>query len=267
VFEPTPLEAVRPYTRERSPLCFTTDIEWAPDWAIRDLYELADQYGVPLTPFLTHRSEYLARRLRVRDVVSSGNVGVHPNFLHGSTHGATVDEVIATTKALWPDAVSFRSHCFYDDTRTLRKMSDAGFRYDSNLFAFLQPMLAPVRTVAGTVRLPVFWEDDVHSGAGLSWELGALRTAFDEPGLKIVNVHPLRVALNAPDEGFADSHRRLGTAADVDARAEAHQGKGARTFLEELFAHATSGGRGAVRLRDLYEQAVDRGIGGHDRRA
>jgi hypothetical protein len=266
VFQPTPVDAVRVYTRETSPLCFTTDIEWAPDWAIRELYELADQYGVPLTPFLTHGSEYLTRRLRL-DVASSGDVGVHPNFLPGSTHGATVDEVIATTQALWPDAVSFRSHCFYDDTRMLRRMAEAGFRYDSNLFAFLQPMLAPFRTVAGTVRLPVFWEDDVHSAAALPWELAALREAFASPGLKIVNVHPLRVALNVPDEGFAESHRRLGSVADVDVGAEAHKGAGARTFLEALFAHATGGGSQPVRLRDLYEEALERGIGARDRPA
>ncbi|MDP9265638.1 MAG: hypothetical protein M3O91_05905 [Chloroflexota bacterium] len=267
MFQPTPIDAVRAYTLETSPLCFTTDIEWAPDWAIRDLYELADEHGVPLTPFLTHRSEYLLSRLGMREVVSSANVGVHPNFLPGSTHGATVDEVIATTKALWPAAVSFRSHCFYDDTRMLRKMADAGFRYDSNLFAFLQPMLAPLRTVAGTVRLPVFWEDDVHSGNALPWDADALRAAFETPGLKIVNVHPLRVALNVPDEGFAEFHRPLGSAVDVDARSERHPGKGTRTFLAELFAYASSGGQRAVRLHDLYEEAVERGIGGRDRPA
>lgn len=264
MFQPTPLDAVRVYTLETSPLCFTTDIEWSPDWAIRDLYELADQYGVPLTPFVTHHSDYLARRFGMRDVVSRADVGVHPNFLPGSTHGASVDEVIATTKALWPDAVSFRSHCFYDDTRMLRKMAASGFRYDSNLFAFLQPMLAPLRTVAGTVRLPVFWEDDVHSGNELPWDAGALRSAFETPGLKIVNVHPLRVALNVPDEAFHESHRRLGTMVDVDARAEAFRGKGTRTYVEELFAFASSGTRPPLRLCDLYAQAVDRGIGALD---
>jgi hypothetical protein len=261
VFQPTPLDAVRAYTLETSPLCFTTDIEWAPEWAIRDLFKLADEYGVPLTPFLTHRSEYLASRFGMRDFVSSGDVGLHPNFLTGSTHGATVDEVITTTKALWPDAVSFRSHCFYDDTRMLRRMADSGFRYDSNLFAFLQPMLAPIRTVAGTVRLPVFWEDDVHSSNQLSWDASVLRAAFETPGLKIVNVHPLRVALNVPDEGFHESRRRLATAADVDAAAEAFRGNGTRTYLEELFAYAGAGARPPVRLSSLYAQAVDRGIG------
>jgi hypothetical protein len=204
-------------------------------------------------------------RFGVRDVVPQGDVGLHPNFLPGSTHGATVDDVITTTKAIWPDAISFRSHCFYDDTRMLRKMAEGGFRYDSNLFAFLQPMLAPLLTVARTVRLPVFWEDDVHSGLGLPWDVGTLREALEGPGLKIVNVHPLRVALNVPSEDFAQSHRPLGAAADVDARAERHTGKGTRTFLEDLFAHATSNGRTPVRLRDLYEEAVERGIGSpHD---
>ena len=261
MFQPTPLDAVRTYTVETSPLCFTTDIEWAPEWAIRDLFTLADEHGVLLTPFLTHRSEYLASRFGMRDLVSRGDVGLHPNFLPHSTHGATVDEVIATTKALWPDAVSFRSHCFYDDTRMLRKMAENGFRYDSNLFAFLQPKLAPLLTVAQTVRLPVFWEDDVHSGLGLPWDFDGLRAAFEGPGLKIVNIHPLRVALNIPTEEFAESHRRLGAEANVDARSERHTGRGTRTFLEELFAHATSGGRSPVRLRGLYEEAVDRGIG------
>jgi len=261
VFQPTPLDAVRAYTQETSPLCFTTDIEWAPEWAIRDLFTLADEHGVPLTPFLTHRSEYLASRYATRDAVSIGDVGLHPNFLPGSTHGATVDEVIASTKALWPDAVSFRSHCFYDDTRMLRRMAESGFRYDSNLFAFLQPMLAPLLTVAQTVRLPVFWEDDVHSGNQLSWDAGTLRAVFETPGLKIVNVHPLRVALNVPDEGFHESHRRLWSAVDVDAPAEAFRGKGARTYLAELFAYASAGPCSPVRLSALYAQAVDRGIG------
>jgi polysaccharide deactylase WbmS-like protein len=261
VFQPTPLEAVRAYTVETSPLCFTTDIEWAPDWAIRTLFALADQYQIPLTPFLTHRSKFIDSEL---SATPSGDVGLHPNFLPGSTHGATVDEVIATTRALWPKAVSFRSHCFYDDTRMLRKMADKGFLYDSNLFAFLQPMLAPLRTVAGTVRLPVFWEDDVHSERRLPWDGQALRSAFETPGLKILNLHPMRVALNVPDEAFHESHRRLGSLVDVDPRAEAHRGRGTRTFVEELFEQLEKERRQAVRLRDLYEQAVDRGIGALD---
>jgi hypothetical protein len=50
----------------------------------------------------------------------------------------------------------------------------------------------------------------------------------------------------------------------VDPLAEAHRGKGTRTYVEELFAFASSSTRPPVRLSDLYAQAVDRGIGGLD---
>lgn len=242
------------YTREASPLCFTTDIEWSPDWAIRDLFELADRYGVPLTPFLTHRSGYLATRLAAGD-----DVGLHPNFLPGSTHGVTIDEVIACVRALWPQAVSFRSHCFYDDTRMLRSIAAAGIRYDSNMLAFCAPFLAPFITVAGTTRLPVFWEDDVHAASGLAWELDTIREALETPGLKIMNVHPLFVALNTPDRSFYDAHRSAYREGDA-GRIDAYVGPGARTMLEALFAYATSAGRRPVRLADLYAEAAERGI-------
>ena len=30
-------------------VCFTTDIEWAPDWAIRETYSIMDRFNVPAT--------------------------------------------------------------------------------------------------------------------------------------------------------------------------------------------------------------------------
>src|SRR5438105_2473541 len=142
------------YLAERPAFCFTTDIEWSPEWAIEDLFGLADTYEVPLTPFLTHRSDYLWQRFKGSAL--AGSVGLHPNFLPGSTHGNTVAEVIEHVTALWPEARSFRSHCFYSETRTDRRLADRGFRYDSNLLAFLQPGLVPLRSATQIVRFPVF---------------------------------------------------------------------------------------------------------------
>jgi hypothetical protein len=247
------------YLQGPSALCFTTDIEWSPEWAIRDLFELSDRYGVPLTPFLTHRSDYLWQRLESDDE-DRKDAGVHPNFLPGSTHGRTSDEVIETMAALWPDATSFRSHCFYDDTRTLRKLEERGFRYDSNACAFLQPLLTPMRTATSVLRFPVFWEDDLHSAARLPWAFSAINEALDAPGLKIFNVHPIRVALNIPTESFYESKRVLYKSAGKDATLERYRGPGTRTFLEVLFNYATSQGRRPVRLSELYRQAVERGI-------
>src|SRR6516162_7436757 len=70
---------------ERPVFCFTSDIDWASEAAIESMLELFDQYGIVLTPFITHdspalRHHYEAPQLRER-------VGLHPNFLSASTHG------------------------------------------------------------------------------------------------------------------------------------------------------------------------------------
>ncbi|HEY8807962.1 MAG TPA: hypothetical protein VIN70_10315 [Candidatus Limnocylindria bacterium] len=250
--------AVQAYLAERPVFCFTTDIEWAPEWAIEDLFALADSYEVRLTPFLTHRSAYVSRRFAGSK--DAGTVGLHPNFLPGSTHGGSVAEVIEHVTALWPEARSFRSHCFYDETRMNRQMADRGFRYDSNLCAFLQPGVVPLRTVTQIIRFPVFWEDDVHSGFGMPWTIEAIDLELRSPGLKIINVHPPRVALNVPDEAFHESRRALHARADVTAAEHAYDGAGTRTFLEGLFAYTRAMGHPVVTLEELYVQAVGRGV-------
>jgi hypothetical protein len=251
-------DAVQSYLAERPAFCFTTDIEWAPEWAIEDLFALADSYDVRLTPFMTHRSEYLWRRFA--DSKLADGVGVHPNFLPGSTHGDSVGAVIDHVTALWPQARSFRSHCFYDETRMNRQMADRGFRYDSNLCAFLQPGLVPLRTATQIIRFPVFWEDDVHSGFAMPWTIEAIDEELRSPGLKIFNVHPPRVALNVPDEGFHDARRALHAAPELDPAAHAFDGAGTRTFLEGLFAYAKAMAVPIVTLDELYVQAVGRGV-------
>jgi len=62
-----------------------------------------------------------------------------------------------------------------------RKMADRGFRYDSNLCAFLQTGLVPLRTATRIIRFPVFWEDDVHSGFGLPWTIEAIDEELRSP--------------------------------------------------------------------------------------
>ena len=251
-------DSVQSYLSERPAFCFTTDIEWAPEWAIADLFALADSYDVRLTPFLTHRSEYLWRRLAQDDAASAG---VHPNFLPGSTHGDSVSAVIDHVTRMWPAARSFRSHCFYDETRMNRQMAGRGFQYDSNLCAFLQTGLIPLRTATPIIRFPVFWEDDVHSGFKMPWTIEAIDAELRSPGLKIFNVHPPRVALNVPDEDFYERSRQLLESPEaVDTATHAYRGAGTRTFLESLFAYARAMGHPVVTLAGLYQQAVSRGV-------
>lgn len=234
--------------------CFTTDIEWAPDWAISELYTFADRYSVPLTPFITHSSAYLESRLKTRE--ERADVGVHPNFLLPSTHGRTMDEIIDHVAGLWPEARSYRTHCFYDNTRMARALADRGFTYDSNLCLFLQPFLTPFRSGTPVLRFPVFWEDDFHTAHGLQWSLDSIRDALEMPGLKVINVHPLLFALNCPDDAFYERNRDMYEWHGEGWQDRRHTGHGSADFLEELVRYVRDEGVRVARLHALYQEAV-----------
>lgn len=252
------MDALSSFLEGDPTFCFTVDVEWSPEWAIAATYELADRFEIPLTPFLTHESAYL--RDRLRDPAARGDVGLHPNFLPGSTHGRTVEEVVAAVCELWPDAISYRSHCFYDETRAMRAFEHRGFRYESNLCLFLQPQLAPLRSSTSLTRLPVFWEDDFHVAHAIPWRLDVLRGALMTPGLKIFDMHPLRVALNSPDEQHYDRARHLYSSPDADRGDLLHQGDGTASFLSEVYAFVRQHGLKVVRLVEIYEDCVKRGL-------
>jgi hypothetical protein len=129
------------------------DQEWAPDQEIKELWQYADRLGVSLFPFVTHRSEYLNARREP--------MGVHPNFLPGSTHGPTCEAVVEHVRQLVPEATAYRAHCFHDDTRLQWMMREQGFDYDSNACHFLVPSPS-FKTAGGLTRFPVYWADDVH---------------------------------------------------------------------------------------------------------
>ncbi|HEY8645027.1 MAG TPA: hypothetical protein VIL77_04030 [Gaiellaceae bacterium] len=65
--------------------CFLTlDVDWCPDSAIDDVAELLIERDVPATWLVTHTSPAIDR-LRLR--ADLFELGIHPNFLPGSTHG------------------------------------------------------------------------------------------------------------------------------------------------------------------------------------
>ena len=59
----------------------TGDQDWTPDWALEATLDLAAAHGVPFHLFVTNHSPLLSH--------PSVTLGIHPNFLEGSTHGAT----------------------------------------------------------------------------------------------------------------------------------------------------------------------------------
>lgn len=224
--------------------CLTLDLDWASDAAIEYTMSVLSDYGVPRTVFVTHWSDCLDEGL-------NAELGWHPNFLPGSTHGKTVSEVIRHMAELLPNAVSYRSHCFYDDTRTAFELARAGMRYDANLCLYLQDGLVPLQHATGLLRYPTFWEDDIHWLRHGSWDFRKYEGIFGSQGLKVINIHPFIFALNCPSEAFylsVKSHIPTLTASEI--RSLRYDGPGAQTFVLEMLDAMR--GRAWQTLSELY---------------
>lgn len=181
----------------------TLDIDWAPDWIIDQAAAVLARCGTRATWFATHHSPAVRRLLES----PLFEVGIHPNFRPGSTHGDSERAVLAHMKDLFPDAASMRTHSLVQSTPLLIMAAEMGIVTDVSLFLPGQPHLKPhtLHTeTARLVRVPYYWEDDMaFCDPASTWtpdwnDQGA--------GLRIFNFHPVHIALNA--SGF-DAYNAL----------------------------------------------------------
>lgn len=220
-----------------SPVCISFDIDWAPDFMIDGLSALLARTPRPFTVFCTHDSPATRRLL----ALPGCEVALHPNFLAAAEPGgdsaplaAREARILDDLRARFPDARGVRNHALYYHSRLLALFHRASVSYLSNDLCFLAPGLAAHRDWSGLVRVPIYWEDDVHCVYfDRRFDLDAL--ALDRPGLQVLNFHPVHVYLNTAD--LMDYQRAKPALADR-ARAEAlrHLGAGVRTLLEDLLA-------------------------------
>lgn len=230
--------------------CFTSDFDWASDFCLDDLLGFLCEHEIVPTVFGTHSSVALERYV----ATGAAEVGLHPNFLPGSSHGASEVEVIDHVQALFPQAAAFRSHCFVDSTHIARQMLARGIAYDSNLCLYLQPALVPLQHGTGIVRLPVFWEDDCHWDlTDGDWDVDRYLDRFLTPGLKIINVHPFPFAANVTSTEHylrVKSHITTLTADNLDQ--VRHPGPGTRTFVTALIEALAERGARFHTLNEIH---------------
>jgi len=226
--------------------CLTGDVDWASDYCIGELLRFASDLEIVPTIFATHPTAALN---------SGAQVGIHPNFLPGSSHGADPNSVIDHMLAMYPQAKTFRSHHFVDSSGIAHEMFRRGVLYDSNLCLHLQEGIVPLRTGAGPIRFPVFWEDDVHwSTESNDWNVEHYLGRFTTHGLKILNIHPFFFAANIPNQEYYEkvkSHVKTLSADTVrDVR---YDGAGVRTFAETLLKELRNRGFRFQTLQQLFE--------------
>lgn len=177
----------------------TFDIDWAPSWAVEECAALCVAAGVPATFFVTHEFECLPD-LRSLDSIE---LGIHPNFLAGSSHGTDTKSVLATCMAMVPEARSMRTHGLHQSTAIFSSvLKDTPVEVDVSLFLpghshlsatdlFLDGVARALR------RLPYFWEDDLAAATPKNdW---APSTNCAQSGLRIYDFHPIHIVLNTTD--------------------------------------------------------------------
>ena len=226
---------------QRSGLTF--DIDWAPDWAIELCARLVQDAGATATFFVTHPSAVLQDLRKASEAIE---LGIHPNFLEGSSHGSTPSGVLDTCLAMVPEARSMRTHGLVQSSALFELIADAypQIATDVSLFLPFHADLRPTQLFFGRskralLRLPYYWEDDVFAEwPGRDWNARPTSSA----GLSLFAFHPIHIALNSDTMARYRELKSLFASTPLmhlrerDVEPLINRGAGARTFLEGLLA-------------------------------
>jgi hypothetical protein len=185
-------------------ICFTVDVEWAHPAVLNDVRQLFDEYGVRGTFFCTHAGIDVGWHER----------GLHPNYRRngstlkdlatgiGAAAAASMDEsdlyrhVLRTTLSFAPEAKGARSHSLFYDSLMMPLYREFGLEYDSSYQLPLASGLRPIWKEYDVLELPIYFADHFELKTGATgFEMAPLH--LDRPGLKIINLHPNMMFINA----------------------------------------------------------------------
>jgi hypothetical protein len=154
----------------------TTDIDWAPDYAVEDLFGLVEAAGLSLSAFATHSSSLLKRAPKWAEI------GLHPdNTRSDANHG--LSRKILDLKEIYPEAVGVRAHRNFFGQNIAQFAAQAGLVYDASVFLWRRPWCQIFKDQYGLVRMCYNWEDGVQADMGLDWSIE--HVPILGPGLKI----------------------------------------------------------------------------------
>lgn len=169
-------------------LCFSFDIDWAPDKVVEHCISLLQDFGAKATFFATHDSAVLKG-------LDPGQfeVAIHPNFnsiLQGS--GETFQTPINNLMRIYPNSKGLRSHSLTQSSSILDYCSELGFSYETNQFF---PFQVPAfRDYNHLVRIAINWAD-IH------WLLTQMPFTYEVPHYNsamplVCTFHPVHIFLN-----------------------------------------------------------------------
>ncbi|GJM05139.1 MAG: hypothetical protein DHS20C09_11300 [marine bacterium B5-7] len=180
-----------------SELVLTFDVDWAEDFVIEEVASKLIESGVRSTWFVTHESEAICRLKSRPDLFE---LGIHPNFLPGSTHGHDISSVLDHCLRIVPAAKVMRTHGLYQSTPLfVHVLCNTPIKIDSSLFLDHVAHVSPfVIWLFGhqLIRVPYVWEDDSEAmRPSPQWRIEEIM--FGRTGPCVINFHPIHVVLNS----------------------------------------------------------------------
>ncbi len=224
---------------ERGPVLVTLDVDWAPDWMIEAVAMRLVKAGVRATWFATHDSPAM-RQLRHEPLFE---IGLHPNFLPGSSHGATPDAVFGTLRGWFPDATTCRTHSLVMSEPLLAQMACRfGIEIDCSVHLPRTAHVVPHELHLSErgdslIRLPHVFQDNMHAMSRRSWTFAGV--GLETPGWKVLNFHPVHVILNSADLQRYEALKRSGPLSAItraDLPPIGMDGPGTGTFFDAVLA-------------------------------
>ena len=219
----------------------TFDIDWVHDRLLAETIDLVEQAHVKATWYVTHDTPLLDR-LRANPKFE---LGIHPNFnflLEGDArNGRNARDVIERLQTIVPEATSVRCHSMTQSSQLIALFKEMGLSHDANHFVPAQTgfELKPWKLWNDLIRVPYFWEDDLHV---LYEYTGEPQSNPDElvrmgGGLKVFDFHPVHVFLNTESLDRYEQTRPLHQTPDELIK-HRYQGYGTRNRLIELLGFA-----------------------------
>jgi len=232
----------------------TLDLDWAPDFMIDEVASMLRANQVRTTWFVTHQSAAVDR---LREEPELFELGIHPNFLPGSTHGKTPEAILAHLLDIFPMATSVRTHSLVQSSHLLQMMiTRTALKLDASLFLPGMPHIQPIELhMSGRtlLRVPFFWADS-HEMEKVTptWHLTSL---LDIPGLKVLDFHTIHVYLNLSNlttyQAIKQRVSRLNELTAPVADQYLHTGEGSQTLFRESIDYLAAVGK-SIRLQDIY---------------
>lgn len=249
------MKIIKDKFKEHNYICFTCDLDWAPEIAIKEILDFFLKNDIKPSVFMTHESKVVNKYKEKIDL------GIHPNFIQPSSQGSTIEEVIDYCINLVPNTNVFRAHRWYASNDIYDLLIEKNFKYESNLCTDMD-IVDPFVHRSGMISFPVFFEDGAYIMNSKKIDFLKVQDRFDSLGLKVVNLHPMHYALNTPYFKYTRQikdklSREEWNSMNLDTLNELrYQGHGIRNFIDELVQYIKKNNAKIITLEQAYNLAV-----------